>query len=127
MANRKTPLKKQRCLQCGESASTLLLGRCAHCVSVDTALASGWTPSTSLVKIALRSDSVRLALSITTDGRSWRLTAFETRADGSSSNAEIVHHIELVDVLREADHFARRWLEKGPGTSIATYAAKPVS
>ena len=122
----KKPLKKTRCLQCRKIVETTVLGRCPHCMSLDSALAADWQPSTSFVRILTRPlDKVRLAMSITTDGRAWRLTAYETRRDGSQTHAEIVRGPALVDVVREGDYFARRWIEGQPGTSLASFVPRP--
>ena len=124
----KKPLKKVRCVACRQLAETVLMGRCPRCTAVDNALASGWQPSSSIVKVVQRSDRYRLTLSIMSEGNgNWRLVAYEKAPGGQKHQAELGFKTDLIDAVRDGDLFARRWVEREPGTSIAVYVPRPLS
>lgn len=124
MSKRNT-VRRIRCASCGELAATTVLGRCPRCTSVEYALASAWQLETSLTRTLVRPDGARLGLYVRREGDHWSVHIIETRVDGGQSVAQLSAALALPAALGEADTFARRWLERQPGTTIATFVAKP--
>lgn len=128
MTARRPALKKQRCLECTELAESLVLGRCPRCQRVATALESDWRVDQLLVRTFQRHDGCRLTLVLRrSEDTFWSLEAAETVEKGEEAlhEARLGRYRVLGAAIAFAERFGRRWLEKTPGTSIATYVPRP--
>ena len=129
--------KKQRCGECGGLAETVMLGRCPVCTRRITALAADWRQIVVLVRDLHRHDDVRLELEVMPGHAAlgdkpdescrerWIVHGREHGPVGVVYHARIGGYHSMPEAIVDAERFARRWIESAPGTSLATYVARP--
>ena len=126
-------LKKQRCGECGGLVESVVLGRCPVCTRRLDALSGDWRSVVVLVRELRRHDDVRLELEVlpmppddlhALHAR-WAVHGRERWPTEQTFHARVGAYTSLPEAIVDAERFARRWIETAPGTSLATYVARP--
>lgn len=91
-----------------------------------TAQAGSWVTTAVLTRSYKRFDGRALVIRVIEESRGWSVHIFEGAYGGEpNEHAPLGNRTDLSAALQEVEGFARRWLERAPGTAVATYVARP--